>query len=92
MGISEPKREHEVKISKRKEMSVSGVSEVISFDEESIRLMSSEGEIYVEGEDIKIGVLDTDRGIVTFSGKLNGFYYLSDEESAKKDKKRKKLF
>lgn len=92
MGVAEQKKAHEVKIVGRREMCVSGVCEVISFDEESIRLMSSEGEVFVEGEDIKIGVLDTDRGVVTFSGKINGFYYLSDEESIKKDKKRKKLF
>lgn len=84
MGASEIKKEHEIKLLKRKEMSISGVLEVISFDEESVRLMSVEGEIYVEGEDIKIGVLDTDRGIVTLSGRVNGFYYVSEEKNEKK--------
>lgn len=84
MAASEIKREHEIKILRRKEMSISGVCEVISFDEESIRLMSIEGEIYVEGEEIKIGVLDTDRGIVTFTGKINGFYYVSEEKNQKR--------
>jgi sporulation protein YabP len=84
MAASEIKREHEIKILRRKEMSISGVCEVISFDEESIRLMSIEGEIYVEGEEIKIGVLDTDRGVVTFTGKINGFYYVSEEKNQKR--------
>ena len=84
MAASEIKREHEIQILRRKEMSISGVCEVISFDEESIRLMSIEGEIYVEGEEIKIGVLDTDRGIVTFTGKINGFYYVSEEKNQKR--------
>lgn len=84
MAASEIKREHEIKILRRKEMSISGVCEVISFDEESIRLMSIEGEIYVEGEEIKIGVLDTDRGLVTFTGKINGFYYVSEEKNQKR--------
>lgn len=84
MSNSEARKEHEIKLLKRKEMSVSGVCEVISFDDESIRLMSVEGEIYVEGEEIKIGVLDTDRGIVTFNGKINGFYYVSEEKNQKK--------
>ena len=81
---NEFKKEHEIKLSKRKEMWISGVSEVISFDEESVRLMSIEGEIYIEGEDIKIGVLDTDRGVVTFCGKVNGFYYVGEEKKEKR--------
>ena len=84
MSISEMKKEHEIKLFKRKEMSISGVSEVISFDEESVRLMSVEGEIYIEGEGIKIGVLDTDRGVVTLSGKVSGFYYVSEEKNEKR--------
>ena len=84
MSVTEIRKEHEIKIIKRKEMSISGVEEVISFDEESVRLMSIEGEIYVEGEDIKIGVLDTDRGLVTLSGKINGFYYVSEDKGTKK--------
>ena len=84
MGTVEAKKEHEIRALKRKEMSVSGVCEVISFDDEGVRLMSVEGEIYIEGEEIKIGILDTDRGRVTLSGKINGFYYVSEEKNQKK--------
>ena len=84
MGTAEIKKEHDVRLIGRKEMSISGVCEVISFDEESVRLMSVDGEIYVEGEGIKIGVLDTDRKIVALSGKINGFYYVGEEKNEKK--------
>lgn len=84
MSSPEIKKEHEIKLVKRKEMAIFGVCEVISFDDESVRLMSVEGEIYVEGEEIKIGVLDTDKGVVTLTGKINGFYYVSEEKNAKK--------
>ena len=84
MGSSEIKREHEIKLFKRKDMIISGVCEVVSFDDESVRLMSVEGEIYIEGEEIKIGALDTDKGIVTLTGKVNGFYYVSEDKNVKK--------
>ena len=84
MGASEIKKEHEIRLIKRKEMSISGVCEVISFDDEGVRLMSVEGEICIEGEEIKIGVLDTDRGVVTLAGKVNGIYYMSEEKTEKK--------
>ena len=84
MAGSEIKREHEIRVSKRNDMSISGVREVVSFDEESVRLMSVEGELYIEGEEIKIGVLDTDRGVVTLSGRINGFYYVNEDKGEKK--------
>ena len=84
MGAAEIKREHDIKLFGRKEMSISGVREVVSFDEEIVRLMSVEGEIYVEGENIKIGVLDTDKGVVTLTGKINGFYYVNEDKGEKK--------
>ncbi len=78
------KREHEIHIIKRVFMSVSGVEEVVSFDESSVTLISVEGELVVEGEGIKIGALDTDRGVVTLSGKIDGFFYVSDEKNEKR--------
>ena len=78
------KREHEICIKKRNFMSVSGVDEVLSFDENSVTLVSVEGEIVIEGENIKIGALDTDRGVVTLSGKIDGFFYVSDDKNQKR--------
>lgn len=84
MSVTDAKKEHEIRLIKRNELSVSGVLEVLSFDEENARLMSVDGEIYVEGEGIKIGVLDTDRGVVTLSGKIDGIYYGDDSKNEKK--------
>lgn len=78
------KREHEIHITKRGFMSVSGVEEVVSFDESSVTLISVEGELVVEGEGIKIGALDTDRGVVTLSGRIDGFFYVSEEKNEKR--------
>ena len=78
------KREHEIHIIKRGCMSVSGVEEVVSFDENSVTLISLEGELVIEGEGIKIGALDTDRGVVTLSGRIDGFFYVSEERNEKR--------
>ena len=83
-------KEHTLQLSNRKILALTGISDVISFDETLVTLlcgeaiMSVEGEIYVEGEDIKIGVLDTDKGVVTLTGRINGFYYVSEEKNTKK--------
>lgn len=80
----ESRTKHSISITDRSEMSVWGVKEVLSFDEEEVRLNSSAGELCIEGEGLKIGVLDTERGVVELVGKINGFYYTESEPKEKK--------
>ena len=47
-------RAHEIKLSGRNSMSISGVEEVVGFDEENVHLRTSAGELFVEGREIKI--------------------------------------
>ena len=84
MGGQTDKQIHEVVLARRAEMRITGVCDVDSFDEASVVLKTVEGSMAVEGEDLKIGTLDTDRGMVVLSGKINGIYYLSDEYKEKR--------
>ena len=81
-GPSE-KQIHEIRLGMRKDMSVTGVKEVLSFDESCVVLKSACGEMTVEGSDLRVGILDTDRGIVSLCGKIDTVYY-SDERGAEK--------
>ena len=78
------KNKHEIRMLNRREATVFGVSEVISFDEEGARLNTVDGELIIEGEEIKIGTLDTAGGVVSLSGKFNGFYYSEEQKNEKK--------
>ena len=78
------KKEHEVCLNARREMRLSGVIDVDSFDEGSAVLQTTEGELSVEGEELKIGILDTERGIVTINGKINALFYSSDKSEEKR--------
>ena len=81
-GQSE-KQTHELCVGMRKELRVTGVVEVLNFDEGSVVLKSTCGEMTVEGSDLRIGTLDTDRGIVTLCGRIDTIYY-TDEHPAEK--------
>ena len=83
MALQE-KREHEFTVKRRKEMSVTGVKDINNFDENGVVLETTDGTLVVEGESMKIGELDTERGVVTVSGKVNALYYSSDEKGEKK--------
>ena len=87
MAMSENPRDRtksEISLRARQDMSIQGVEEVISFDEDTVRLKTVDGELYVEGKDIKIGVLDTERGIVTFCGRVNAMYFSAESEKQKR--------
>jgi len=81
---SEQKPVHEINILSREKMSITGVKEVMSFDDCGASLSTVDGELTVEGEGIKIGALDTSCGRVSLSGKINGLYYSSDSVEKKK--------
>ena len=57
--------------------------EVVSFDESSVVLRSSCGEMTVEGSSLKVGALDTDRGLVTLEGRIDSVYYSEDNTEEK---------
>ena len=82
--ISKDKGKSEITLKGRREMTLFGVEEVVNFDEEGAKLKTVDGELFIEGNEIKIGTLDTERGVVSLSGKINGFYYSSDAEKSKK--------
>ncbi len=75
---------HEICVKQRREMSVTGVKDIDSFDETGAVLQTVGGELTVEGSELKIGVLDTDRGVVTLTGKINGFFYSSEQTEEKR--------
>lgn len=77
-------KHHELKIGQRKELSVSGIKEVVSFDEACVILRSECGEMSIEGNALRVGVLDTERGVVTLSGRIDGVYYTDDRPEQKR--------
>ena len=83
---------HGFRLHQRKEMEIEGVTEVISFDETSVILRTLCGEMSVEGSDMKIGTLDTDRGVVALSGRVDAVYYSADTADEKKSGFFGKLF
>lgn len=74
---------HEFHLKMRREMNIDGVTEVISFDEQEIHLITFGGEMFIEGAEMHIDVLDVDRKIVTLTGKIDAIYYSNNSEKEK---------
>ncbi len=74
---------HDCHIRSRTHMDITGVSEVSSFDENTVVLITNCGEMTLEGQDFRIGTLDTEQGLVSVDGKISALYY-SDGSSKKR--------
>ena len=75
---------HEIRVGQRKEMNVTGVKEVVSFDDGCVVLKSTCGEMTVEGSELRVGTLDTDRGVVSLHGRIDTIYYTEERETEKR--------
>ncbi len=71
---------HALIINDRSKLTVSGVTEVGNFDEESIILYTGVGEISIKGEGLQVSLLNTETGEVSAQGKINSLHY-SDKTS-----------
>lgn len=59
----------------RKKLALSGVIEVISFDEQKIDLTTSLGNLTIKGEELKMNKLDVQNGDVTIAGNIASIVY-----------------
>lgn len=80
-------QKHELHLIGRHQMKLCGVKEVLSFDDLLVQLMTDSGTLTVEGKDIRIGTLDTERGILALEGLVDAMYYAEEP-----DKKGNRLF
>lgn len=77
---TQQKIKHDVILKSRKSMSIDGVEDVISFDESLVVLLTTCGEMTVEGSGLHIRVLDLESGVVELDGNVDGVFY-SDEKN-----------
>lgn len=70
----------------RKRMTIDGVEEIISFDEDQILLNTVLGAMDIRGENLKMNKLDVQNGDVMISGKITYIVYTSDEKKPRKGK------
>lgn len=68
----------------RKKMVLSGVLEVISFDDKCIALDTTLGTLTVRGQELKMNKLDVQNGDIIILGQINSCVYTTTE--SKKDK------
>lgn len=64
-----------INIKNRESLSMTDVSEVLSFDEDFITVMTADGKVEIEGSGLKILNMSSDSGDMQLTGRIDGVYY-----------------
>ena len=68
-------KSHSLELDKRERLSLSGVEDVMGFDESMVVLQTGLGRLTVRGERLHIGMIDLDSGRLELSGKVQELSY-----------------
>ncbi len=66
---------HKLTLNERKNLTMTGVTEVVSFDDASVVLHTALGTLEVQGENLQLKTLSIDGGQVTVDGHISALYY-----------------
>ena len=73
----------EIHITNRESLTMSEVSEVLSFEEDLLSVMTPLGKVEIEGSEMRILSMSQESGVMEIRGRIDGVYY-SAKPSAKK--------
>ena len=76
---------HSISIVERKNILITGVKKVDSFDKEEFLVETVMGYLALKGEELELIKLDTLQGSVTIKGYVNSFDYIEDNTKKEKD-------
>ena len=79
-------------IEDRSKLTLSGVQEVISFNEEQIYLDTSYGKLNIRGENLKMNKLDVVNGDISICGKINSLIYSHSDKPRERDTILRRIF
>lgn len=78
--MKENRENQSVSLTDRSSAVVTGIEEVISYDENNIVVSTSLGQLTLDGRGLNIVQLNLSDGIITVEGKIDAFYYMEQRE------------
>ena len=74
---------HTLILENRKSLTATGVSDVDSFDEQTVVAYTEMGELTVKGRNLHISRLNVDTGELTLDGEILSMYYTDSQPAGK---------
>lgn len=75
---------HDVILKSRKRLEMSGINDVLSYDEKEILVQTEGTEVSIEGDGLKIERFDAENGELIVNGLIIGIFYFVKEATKKK--------
>lgn len=72
---AEPQAEHRLCLDGRSRLTMTGVSEVVSFEDSAVVLKTALGTLVVQGKELKLKTLSLDGGQVAVDGTVSALIY-----------------
>lgn len=85
-------KKNSLNLENRKKLTLSGVLEVVSFNDEKILLNTQLGSLTIKGTELKMNKLDVQNGDVIIVGNINSLTYSQSQEKKDTESIIKKLF
>ena len=79
--MGEEQRPHRLVLDRRSVLTVTGVTEVISFDEESVVLKTELGTLLVQGRQLQLKALTPEGGQIAVEGNVSALSYAEPRQS-----------
>ena len=73
--MAEDRLPHQLSLSERKKLTMTGVAEVVSFDDTAVVLETSLGTLVVQGQGLQLKTLSVDGGQVAVEGTVSALLY-----------------
>lgn len=83
---------HNVMIKDRKVMEITGVKQIDSFDATEFLIETAQGWMVIQGKDLTLGKLDTERGDVIIRGLIEAMSYVTNKKGSSKESMISKIF
>ena len=66
---------HKITLTERQSLTVTGVSDVLNFDDTAVQLSTTMGNLWIYGQQLKLKTLDPGEGLLSLTGTISAFAY-----------------
>ena len=73
--MTESQLPHKLQLNERRQLTMTGVTEVVSFEDTAVVLQTSLGTLIVQGHDLQLKTLSLDGGQVAVDGTISSLVY-----------------
>ena len=81
MGENQMQMPHRLTLNERRQLSMTGVSEVVSFDDTAVVLRTDLGTLVIQGQQLQLKTLSLDGGQVVVEGNIAALHYAEPRSS-----------